>query len=176
MNILNPIILVVSIITLLSCGGSNESNATSRELVPVPEENKKDSFVANQMDSSEYTETSQSLNKYFPFELLDIKGTYQIVAQIEAPALYPKYYDLFKKYKYEGNGVCWEGHITQILEKLDNELLKHITFDPEAGGFFAKADTKSNQIKFVQLLSPIFSNQKNLEEWIKKADRSRIDD
>ena len=68
-----------------------------------------------------------------------------------------------------------EGHIIQILEKLDKDLIKHISYDSEAGGFFATADTKHNQIRFVQLLSPIFSNFKKLEVWVKKADHSRID-
>jgi hypothetical protein len=38
------------------------------------------------------------------------------------------------------------------------------------------ADSKENQIKFVVILSPILSDFKKFEEWIIKADRSRIDD
>ncbi|MBK7691910.1 MAG: hypothetical protein IPJ31_12630 [Bacteroidetes bacterium] len=96
--------------------------------------------------------------------------------EIESPQLFPKYATFFEKYQYSGNGYCWEGHIKQILETLKPELLQHIRFDPEAGAFFATADTKENQILFVTLLSPIFSDLKKLEEYVKKADHSRIDD
>jgi len=118
----------------------------------------------------------KQVNKYYPFELQDFDGQHNIVANIESGDLYPKYYDFFQKHGYEGNGYCWEGHITQILEKLDKSLLTQVDFDPEAGTFFAIANSKESQIKFVELLSPIFSDMKKLEEWVKKADRSRIDD
>ncbi len=174
MNILTVIIILTLSIT--SCGENSNRSSESRELIPDPEGQKKDTFILAQADTTKPDTKSKSMNKYFPFELLDIEGHYQITAQIEGPDLYPKYYDFFQKYEYKGNGYCWEGHITQILEKLDKELIKHIDFDPEAGGFFATADTKANQIKFVELLSPIFSDLNKLEEWVKKADRSRVDD
>jgi hypothetical protein len=116
------------------------------------------------------------MSQYYPFELLEVDGSYQIIAQIESDELHPKYYDFFAKHEYEGNGYCWEGHITQILEKIEGGLLDHIEFDPEAGMFSATADSKKSQLKFVEILSPIFSDMKKLEEWVKKADRSRIDD
>lgn len=49
-------------------------------------------------------------------------------------------------------------------------------FDPEAGGFYAYADSKSNQIRFVELLEPIFSDTAKLEKYVSVADDSRIDD
>jgi hypothetical protein len=134
-----------------------------------------DKIVAISSDTTKPAKQKPA-NKYYPFELQEIRGQYQIVANIESEDLYPKYYDFFQKYGYEGNGYCWVGHITQILEKLDKNLLSHIDFDPEAGSFFANADSKESQLKFVDLLGPIFSDMKKLEEWVKKADRSRIDD
>jgi len=113
---------------------------------------------------------------YFPFKIFDRNGRFIIKAEIEGYELHSKYDHIFKKYNYSGNGYCWEGHISQILEKINPQLLKHIEFDPEAGAFFAYADSKSNQIKFVEILSPIFSNLHKLEEYIKKADHGRIDD
>src|SRR5664279_4516771 len=113
------------------------------------------------------------MDKYFPFGLGDDNS---VSALIEDEPLYPLYSELFEKYDYSGNGYCWEGHIIQVLETLDSELLKHISFDPEAGAFFAYADSEPMQIKFATLLSPIFSDTTELEKWIKKADRSRIDD
>lgn len=119
---------------------------------------------------------SNNMTNYFPFKISDSNGRFSIIVEIESPELYPKYAEFFEKHEYSGNGYCWEGHITQILEKLNPELLYHIDFDPEAGAFFAYVDTKENQIAIVELLSPIFANFTKLEEYVVKADRSRIDD
>lgn len=113
------------------------------------------------------------MDKYFPFEL---EGDGAISAMIEEESLYPLYYEVFQKHGYEGNGYCWEGHIVQILEQRDPPLLQHIRFDPEAGAFFAYADSENAQQQFAELLSPVFSKPATLEMWIEKADRSRIDD
>lgn len=119
---------------------------------------------------------NQKMQNYFPFELASHDNQFSVIVNLESEQTYPKYYTFFEKHGYEGNGYCWEGHITQILEVLDKDLLHHIEFDPEAGGFYAYIDSEENQLKFVQLLSPIFSDLNKLEEWVKKADRSRIHD
>jgi len=116
------------------------------------------------------------VTNYFPFKLYDDTDRFTIMAGLEEPELYPTYADFFEKYGYEGNGYCWEGHIIQILEKTQPELLQHIDFDPEAGGFYAHLDTKENQLKFVEILSPIFSDLEKLAVYVKEADHSRIDD
>ena len=113
---------------------------------------------------------------YYPFEISDSNGHYLIKAEIESPELFIKYAELFEKFELSGNGYCWAGLITQILEKIDPTLLKHIEFDAEAGAFFANADSKENQIKFVELLSPIFSDLPTLEEYLEDADHSQLDD
>lgn len=111
---------------------------------------------------------------HYPFVISDVRR-FRIEAQVEGE-LYPKYVNFFEKHNYSGNGYCWEGHITQILNKIAPELLTHITFDPEAGAFYAFADSKENQLRFVELLSPIFADLDKLEDYVKKADRSKIDD
>jgi hypothetical protein len=115
-------------------------------------------------------------NDFYPFEITETDGAYSIVVQIESAELFAKYNPIFDRNGYSGNGYCWEGHITQILEKIDKGLLKHIDFDPEAGAFFAYADSRSAQQRFVDILSPIFIDLKKLEEYIKSAKRNRIDD
>ncbi len=122
------------------------------------------------------TQKPTNMNEYFPFTISENDGMYVIMAEIESPELYLKYGEFFEEHEYSGNGYCWEGHITQILEKLNPGLLQHIDFDPEAGAFFAYADTKENQIKIVELLSPIFSDLEKLAEYVESADRSKIDD
>jgi len=130
----------------------------------------------NNTDQLSDDQNITTMQNPYPFQITQGNGEYMIMAHIESDDLFKKYYPLFTKHKYEGNGYCWEGHITQILEKKDPELLDHLDFDPEAGGFYVYADTEENQLKFVQVLSPIFSDLGQLEEYIKSADRSRIDD
>lgn len=159
---------------LTSCGQASSRSGDRQELAYIQYDTA-DKVISISSDTTKPAK-QKMVNKYYPFELQEIGGQYQIVANIESEDLYPKYYDFFQKHGYEGNGYCWEGHITQILEKLDKKLLSHVDFDPEAGAFFAKADSKESQVKFVELLSPIFSDMKKLEEWVKKADRSRMED
>lgn len=42
--------------------------------------------------------------------------------------------------------------------------------------YYPYAFNSANQMKFVALLNPIFSDLGKLEEYVKKADRFRIDD
>jgi hypothetical protein len=127
-------------------------------------------------DKQDNKKTKITMDSPFPFKVMDNDGQYIIIAPLESEDLFNKYYPFFEKYGYEGNGYCWEGHIIQILEKKEKELLEHIEFDPEAGAFYAYADSKETQIRFINLLSPIFSNLEQLEEYVKSADRDRIDD
>ena len=159
MRIFYPIILILG----LSCSHQNKNSKLSKAKAtdaPIVMTNKNDS----------------NIKSYFPFKISDENGQFAIIVETESAELYPKYANFFEKYGYSGNGYCWEGHITQILEKLNPELLPHIEFDPEAGAFFAYADTKENQIKIVGVLSPIFADFAILRKFVKKADRSRIDD
>jgi hypothetical protein len=112
----------------------------------------------------------------YPFEAINDSGILTITAELEGPELFPKYYDFFQKHDYEGNGYCWEDHITQILERIAPDLLEHIEFDVEAGLFCAYAETKAHQQRFIDLLNPIFSDLDILAEHVTMADRDRIDD
>lgn len=120
--------------------------------------------------------TLENVEDPYPFYIGDEGGLFYIGAAIENDSLYNVYNPLFKKHGYSGNGPSWEGHIEQILEKLDNELLRHIEFDAEAGAFYARADSKECQQRFVNILSPIFADLSQLEAYLKKADRRRIFD
>lgn len=113
---------------------------------------------------------------YYPFTIRENENRFIISAEIESPEIFMQYLELFSKYGYEPNGYCWESHITQIVEKIEPQLLKHIEFDSEAGGLYAYSDTRENQLKFVAILSPIFQDLAKLEEYVRQADRSRIDD
>jgi hypothetical protein len=159
----------------LTCCGQADSHSSNQKDFAEEKPQSTGNTISASSDTTKPTK-QKLVNKYYPFELQDFDGQYNIVANIESEDLYPKYYDFFKKHGYEGNGYCWEGHITQVLEKLDKSLLTQVDFDPEAGTFFAIANSKESQLKFVETLSPIFSDLKKLEEWVKKADRSRIDD
>lgn len=116
------------------------------------------------------------MNPAYPFQISDDDGEYSIQAAIEDEELYPKYVEFFEEHGYTGNGYTWEGHITQILEKEAPDLLDEIDFDPEAGGFFAYTDSGEAQARFVEILSPIFSDLDKLKQHVLAADRDRIDD
>lgn len=132
-------------------------------------------FLTLLINTSLYSQSPNSkMENTYPFKIYDTKS-FVISAEIEGE-LYPKYAEFFEKLGYSGNGYCWEGHITQILKKVNPELLNHISFDPEAGGFYAYADTKEDRQKFLEILCPIFNDLKLLEDYVKKADRAKVDD
>ena len=64
------------------------------------------------------------MTKAYPFLIKKTRNS--IVANLEGSDLHPNYYLFFKANGYEGNGYCWEGHIIQILERLDPDLLNQI--------------------------------------------------
>jgi len=117
------------------------------------------------------------MEAHYPFKIYTSgNGNPIIMAEIEGNELYPIYNEFFEERGYSGNGYCWEGHIVQILEQLDPDLLDHIEFDPEAGAFYAIADSEASRKRFVNLISPIFSDLANLATYVAAADRNRIDD
>lgn len=111
---------------------------------------------------------------YFPFTISDYKGTFGIVAAVESPELNSRYFDIFHKYHYEGNGYTWEGIIRQILEQKAPDLLPHLEYDTLEGGFYAYADTKENQLRFLAILVPVFNDDEALEDFVSQADPARM--
>jgi len=154
----------------MTCSCASDSSSVSESIVS------NDSLRMENHLSGDTTKAEGKMTTCFPFEIGENAGQFTITVATERPELYPKYAAFFERFHFSGNGYCWEGHITQIMEKMNPDLLQHIKFDSEAGAFFAIADTKENQLKFVELLSPIFADLKKLEEFVKKADPSRIDD
>ncbi len=120
--------------------------------------------------------SSPATEAWFPFELYSDGNRYVIVAYLESDTLLKIYESFFAEHGYEGNGPCWEGHIIQILEELDRELLNHIEFDPEAGAFFAYAYSQASQHRFVEVLAPIFADLSKLDAYVQRAQRWRIYD
>ena len=109
-----------------------------------------------------------------PFETLD-NPSHAIRADIEGD-LFPIYNPIFTKFGLSGNGYSWEGVVIQVLEQEHPELLQKIQFDPEAGGFYAFAENKDVQLKFMDVLCPIFQDTKLLEQFLSSIDRTQIDD
>lgn len=157
-------VILILACTLYACSHSDNKASAKTEVVA--------DTVASVIPST----GDASKMPFYPFQINDDGGRFSVAAYLESDELYPKYYNLFKKHGYEGNGYCWEGHIKQILEKTDKELLTHMQYDPEAGGFYAYADSKESQLRFVKLLAPIFKDTVKLAVYVQKADRARIDD
>ena len=111
-----------------------------------------------------------------PFEKEVSDGRFTVAVWIERPEIFEKYYSLFKRNGYEGNGPCWVGHITQILETLDPSVLHQVVFDDEAGSFHAYFLSESSRNRFVEVLNPIFIDLRKLNIFVENATRWRIDD
>ena len=109
-----------------------------------------------------------------PFEVGN-RESLTIQADIEGK-LFDVYYPIFTNHGYTGNGYSWEGHIVQILEQTDPDLISRITFDPEAGSFFAIAKDYEALTRFQDALCPIFIDLDMLGKYLDSADRTRIDD
>ena len=116
------------------------------------------------------------VNNPYPFTLQNDKGNFGVEVDVKDHSIYLKYHDLFAKYGYEGNGYSWAGMIEHLLRKDAPELLKRLEFLPDEGAFYAYAKTDTDRQQFIQIISPVFSNLKALEDLIKSADHSRIDD
>lgn len=110
----------------------------------------------------------------YPFQLK--KAYKEIIANLESAELFLKYHSFFKANGYEGNGYCWEGHIIQILEKLNSELLAFIDFDSVTEKFQCSFENSEAMQNFINIVVPIFSNMNELQYWVSTAARDRIDD
>jgi hypothetical protein len=118
---------------------------------------------------------SAKVENYDPF-IIYKDGSYMVAAEIESKELFDKYNPIFEKYEYSGNGYSWEGHIKQMLQMEKPLLLNHLQFDPEAGGFYVFADSEKTQREFASIVSKIFKDISKLEQYLKTADREKIDD
>ena len=148
MKFINTKLLILFILTLISCSKLNQVSIEEREKIlanPYP-------FFAQQDEQ------------------------FTVSASIESNELFEKYNPLFVKYGLSGNGYSWDGVITQILEKENPLLLKVIDFDSEAGGFYVYTNSKDAQTEFLITLCPIFSDLKLLESYFKSLDRTSVDD
>ncbi|WP_430899842.1 MULTISPECIES: hypothetical protein [unclassified Paraflavitalea] len=113
---------------------------------------------------------------FFPFNEVSSGDIIGLELFLSQPELYPSYHDMFQRFGYEGNGYCWEGHIIQILEQLSPKLLTAISFESEAGSLLLEFNTVGDRDFFQTLLCPILSDIDKFQEWVAKADHSRIDD
>ena len=115
------------------------------------------------------------MNKKYPFHFSSGNDDYVVTAHLTDDGLYEEYFPFFERHDYYGNGYCWEGHIIQILEKEDEELLDHIEFDPEGSMFVAYFDSKEAQMRFLNLMCPIFNDLDRLGTYVSAADKERIE-
>lgn len=99
---------------------------------------------------------------------------FTIHVPIENKHFYYLYTPLFEKYHYDANGFFWESFIIQILERIDRKLIGKIEFDPETDAFYAHTHSEKAVHRFIRLLEPIFNDLYRLENYLKHADRNRI--
>ena len=155
-----PLVLVVF---CLACGSANRQAPYYTQQLPE--------------DSPRFSKNydSSKVEQHYPF-LLYKDGTYMVAAEIESRELLDKYGRIFEKYGFSGNGYSWEGVIKQLLEKESPGFVSHLMFDPEAGGFYVFADSEKSQRYFAEVASKTFGDVKKLEEFLKGADKGKVDD
>lgn len=110
----------------------------------------------------------------FPFKLLQ-NDRHTILVECEGEA-FATHNPIFEKHEFTGNGYSWEGVIRHILNEKNPELLTHLDFDPEAGVFYAYADSAENRQKIIEVLLPICSDLKQFDTYLSKIDPEEMDD
>jgi hypothetical protein len=169
MKTITMLFFAITCIVLVSCGlQSNDHNKINKKILMSQQEHSED----NPRFSKKYD--SSKVEHYYPFVIYK-DGSYMIAAEIEHPDLFHKYQPIFEKYGYAGGGYNWAGLITQILQKEQPALLNHVTFDPEAGGFYVFADNEKNQKLFAEAVSAIFSDINVLKGYLKTANKNAIE-
>lgn len=121
-------------------------------------------------------ESDWDVTHHFPFDKVYTDGEITITAALEGEELYNLFNPVFEKYQLEGSGYTWDGVITQLLKKENKELLKHLEFDSEAGGFYVYVDSEETASTFLHIICPYFKDSETLEKTLKNIDRTKIDD
>ncbi len=109
--------------------------------------------------------------KYYPCTLTSNDGTYTV--QI-SDATSVDFKSIWDEFEYSGNGYTWEGLVKQFI-KMD-KLNIVVDFDSEAGTFWANLKTRSDQLRLAKYIHDLCADKKKFREYVKKADRSLVDD
>lgn len=117
---------------------------------------------------------SSLIESYYPFTIIK-DSTYMIAAEIEKDERLDSYRIIFERHGFFGNGYNWGNYITHMLSIEDSGILSHVELDPEAGGFYAFADSEKNQRKFAVLASRFFRDTTIFESHLSTIDSSIID-
>lgn len=115
---------------------------------------------------------SSKIENYWPF-IIYKDSSYMVAAEIERDTLDNLYLPFFERFGGDGSGYNWEAIITVMLEKENPELIKHLQFDPEAGGFYVFADSERSQRKFADFVSKAFNDSSKLIRYLTGPDRER---
>jgi len=109
--------------------------------------------------------------KYYPCFLTSNDGNYTVQISDRTSLDFQSIWDEFE---YSGNGYTWEGLIKQFIKK--DKLNIVVAFDSEAWTFWANLKTKSDQLTLAKYIHDLCTNKKKFREYVKKADRSLVDD
>ena len=115
---------------------------------------------------------STKIEKFWPF-IIYKDGSYMVASELEEDSIYKTYVPLFEKYGGEGNGYNWAAILKVILKKENPDLIKHLDFDPEGGGFYLFADNENDQRQFASFASMIFKNKSKLIKYLTEPDKEK---
>jgi len=94
-----------------------------------------------------------------------------VASEIEEDTIFNTYAPFFEKYAAEGNGYNWAALLKVILKKENPDLLKHLDFDPEGGGFYLFADSENSQRQFAVLAQKTFADKNKLIKYLTGPDK-----
>lgn len=106
------------------------------------------------------------IEKFWPFLNM-------VASELEEESILNTYAPLFEKYGAEGNGYSWAALLKVILKKEKPDLLKHLDFDPEAGGFYLFADSENSQRQFVTFAQKAFKDKNKLIKYLTGPDKEQ---
>jgi hypothetical protein len=111
------------------------------------------------------------MNAIYPFKLCSIDEGITVSVTCRTG----EYFELFEKHGYYGNRPCWSGHVRQILEKENTNLLKYLVFNSESDFFLITFRNVKIFNEAMKLLAPIFQDYEILEKYIISANRDEVD-
>ena len=163
--------LLLTIVLYSSCNtNSNTQPKASKD--PV---NRNAPFYTHQVPaghpriSKQYD--SSKILQFWPF-ILYTDGSYMIAAEIGRDTTLETFESFFDKYGGDGTGYNWAALLKVILKKENPDLIKHLDFDPEAGGFYLFADSEDSQKQFVDFASKAFKDKSKLIGYLTGPDKA----
>lgn len=118
-----------------------------------------------------------SNGQIFPFRFNETAERFDLLINLADPAVKTQYGELFKKHSLRFEGDVWQEVMEQIIEKVDPVIAKEVEYmDGEENIYVGTKNNKLNQQNYLKAMLLVLKNEKIFEGYLKRLDRTRIDD